>query len=45
MNNFDRIEPPKSKEKWYQALLRLAKAKISGFVYAENTIEAIRKDY
>jgi len=42
MNNFDRIEPPRSKEKWYR-FTALASAKISGFVYAENTIEAIRK--
>ena len=42
MNNFDRIEPPMSKEKWYR-FTALASAKISGFVYAENVNEAIKK--
>lgn len=38
----ERIEPPISKEKCYR-FTALASAKISGFVYAENVNEAIRK--
>lgn len=38
----ERIEPPISKEKCYR-FTALVSAKISGFVYAENVNEAIRK--